>query len=183
MSDKQLVEQCSPTLAGLKTGNLFRCSFRSREGLNSEIRQLNRQLGRKGIRVVVLSVGESSALIYLYRPDHLQRDMDDPTARRLLQERGYPVDDLGRCVVHLQHRISKCEEFPHEIGLFLGYPPKDVQGFLEKGPHRCKCTGCWKVYGDVASARSTFSRYKKYTAAYSRMIEKGKTIEQLTVAV
>lgn len=39
-------------------------------------------------------------------------------------------------------------EIPHEIGLALGYPPKDVLGYMGLLP--LQCTGCcgWRIYGD-----------------------------------
>ena len=52
-------------------------------------------------------------------------------------------------------RLGQAAEFPHEIGLFLGYPPEDVQGFLEN--RLCKCVGCWKVYGDEQAAQNGFA--------------------------
>ena len=79
-------------------------------------------------------------------------------------------------------RICECDEFPHEIGLFLGYPPEDVRGFIEEGAAKCKCTGCWKVYGDVERAQKLFAAYKKCTAVYQKQHAQGKSIEQLTVA-
>ena len=75
------------------------------------------------------------------------------------------------------------ESFPHEIGLFLGYPPEDVRGFIEKGASGCKCSGCWKVYGNTQQAMTTFGRYRKCAALYLEQWTKGKSVEQLTVAV
>ena len=37
-------------------------------------------------------------------------------------------------------------DFPHEIGLLLGYPPEDVSGFIENGGKNFLCSGYWKVY-------------------------------------
>ena len=70
--------------------------------------------------------------------------------------------------------------FPHEIGLFLGYPPEDVQGFLDHRP--CKCSGCWKVYGDENKAKKTFDLYKKCERVYCQQLARGIDIERLTVA-
>ncbi len=39
-------------------------------------------------------------------------------------------------------------QFPHEIGLFLGYPPEDVCGYIRNKGKCQKCTGHWQVYGD-----------------------------------
>lgn len=44
-------------------------------------------------------------------------------------------------------------EFPHEVGLFLGYPPEDVEGFIENKARSCKITGYWKVYSDEEKAK------------------------------
>ncbi len=48
MSEEQVVRNCAPTLAGLKTGNLFACPYESREDLLDFLRSLNRRLGKKG---------------------------------------------------------------------------------------------------------------------------------------
>ena len=71
-------------------------------------------------------------------------------------------------------------EFPHEVGLFLSYPPEDVKGFLEHRP--CKCVGCWKVYENEEAARKTFAKYKACTRVYCRQLASGIDIERLTVA-
>ena len=44
MSEKYLISQAAPTLAGLKTGNLFPCSYSSWSSLLKEIRAVNRLL-------------------------------------------------------------------------------------------------------------------------------------------
>ncbi|MBQ7128480.1 MAG: DUF3793 family protein, partial [Clostridia bacterium] len=74
-------------------------------------------------------------------------------------------------------------QFPHEVGLFLGYPPEDVKGFIENNAKCSKCVGCWKVYGDEEKAKKCFENYKKCTRIYKELYLKGKTIERLTVAV
>ena len=47
MSEEQVVRNCAPTLAGLKTGNLFACPYENREDLLDFLRSLNRRLGKK----------------------------------------------------------------------------------------------------------------------------------------
>lgn len=43
MSDEFIIRHCSPTLAGLKTGNLFNCPFQDKEELLLSIRSLNQR--------------------------------------------------------------------------------------------------------------------------------------------
>lgn len=182
ISEEYLIRHCSPTLAGLKTASLFTCPYGQKETLLDSLRQMNRRLRDKGLYLVPLRFSEKKALIYLYRPRKLTADMCDDLARHLLQEKGYDPKNCHRCVARLRQRLREQGEFPHEIGLFLGYPAEDVQGFMEQGPDNCKCTGCWKVYSDVDGARKKFAQYKKCTRVYCDQWEKGKDIERLTVA-
>ena len=181
MSDELLVRHCSPTLAGLKTANMFSCSFENREDMTKSIRKLNRVLGKKGVRVLPLRFSGNQGLIYVYRPEKLSEDLSRNGAGCILSERGYCMDSTGRCIGHLMQRISEQKEFPHEIGLFLGYPPEDVRGFMEHQGRNCKCSGCWKVYGDEDRARRRFADYRRCTGNYCRRWARGATLEALTV--
>lgn len=182
MSEELLVRHCSPTLAGMKTGNLFACAFTDSDEMKACVRCWNRQLTGKGLRVLPVRFQNGRALIYVYRPSRLAVDLEDGLAKRLLRERGYAADTSERCVVQLVKRLCAYEEFPHEIGLFLGYPSEDVCGFIEHQASGCKCVGCWKVYGDAETAQKTFAKYKKCTKVYCAQYAKGKSIERLTVA-
>ncbi len=180
MSEELLVRHCAPTLAGMKTGNMFTCEYGSRDELRRDVRRLNGTLSRKGLRVLPLRYNGKRALIYIYRPSRLRRDLADSAASQILEKYGYEGTP-ERCIARLIKRVAACEEFPHEIGLFLGYPPEDVCGFMEKGAGECKLVGCWKVYGDAAAAQKTFDKYKKCTAAYCACYAAGRSIERLTV--
>ena len=183
MSDELLVQHCSPTLAGLKTGNMFSCTFADSIEMRNCIRCWNRILVKKGLRVLPLRFRDDRALVYVYRLSKLILDLQHDTASEILYSRGYEAAKPDRCIVELIKRLEEDENFPHEIGLFLGYPPEDVQGFIENRAANCKCVGCWKVYGDEKTARRTFAKYKKCTDVYCTMFADGRSIERLTVAV
>ena len=183
MSEELLVRSCAPTLAGLKTANLFNCPYTDAEEIKSAARKYNKILVKKGLRVLPLKMRENRALIYVYRPSWLSDDLRHDTACHLLRERGYTVGVPERCIIQLMQKLKADDEFPHEIGLFLGYPPEDVCGFIENKAEGCKCVGCWKVYGDEAAARKMFARYKKCTDVYCSQLKKGSSVERLTVAV
>lgn len=178
MSEELIVRHCAPTLANLKTGSLFVCPITDRPSFFSSLRSLNELLVPKGLRALPLRIREHSALVYLYRPSRLKKDLEDPAAIKILQDHGYSC--YGKCLPKLIERIRASEEFPHEIGLFLGYPPEDVQGFLDHRP--CKCSGCWKVYGDENKAKKTFDLYKKCERVYCQQLARGIDIKRLTVA-
>lgn len=181
MSEEMIVRHCSPTLAGLKTGSLFNCPFRSKEELIGEINHLNRTLANKGLRVLPLRYTAGKALIYIYRPSRLRSDLLCEDVAPLLRDRGYPREAPDRCVLRLMDRLRENSDFPHEIGLFLGYPPEDVLGFIEHGAADAKCVGCWKVYGDAEKAQALFRTYEQCTAEYISRLFHGSTVERLAV--
>ena len=182
MSEEYLVEHAAPTLAGLKTGSLFPCRYESYEQLKREIRAVNRALNRKGLRLIPLRRNDTQALLYLYRPARLERDISEADAAELLRREGYTDLRQECCLCELMRRLQRFEAFPHEIGLFLSYPPEDVRGFIEHRGHESKLDGCWKVYGDVERARKLFAAYKTCTDCYSRRKAMGTPIERLAVA-
>lgn len=182
MTDEMIVLQCSPTLAGMKTGSMFPCPYTSRKELLDDIRSLNKRLVPRGIRVLPLRYTGTKALIYVFRPSNLKRDLADQMAISLLKERGYQDIQMESCICQLIARFREGGEFPHEVGVFLGYPPEDVCGFIQNRACGHKCVGCWKVYGDEAAARKIFDKYRKCTQVYCSQWERGKTIERLTVA-
>ena len=175
MSEEVLIRHCSPTLAGIKTGNMFTVAFADETELRENLRAFNRRFAAKGLRIIPLRCKE-------YRPKKLVEDLQHSAAKDILKEHGYP-DNPCMCVSFLRGRLTENREFPHEVGLFLGYPPEDVSGFIKNGARACKCVGCWKVYGDEAKAKCTFAKYKKCTAVYCAQWAAGKSMERLTVAV
>ena len=59
MSEENLVRQCAPTLAGIKTGTIFPVSFETKAELTTDIRDLNRILVPKGLRLLPLCYREN----------------------------------------------------------------------------------------------------------------------------
>ena len=85
MSEEMLVRHCSPTIIGLKTGNMFTCGFESKEQERNTLKNLNKQLSHKGLRIIPLRRHKGSTLLYLYRPSKLQKDLRHETADKLLR--------------------------------------------------------------------------------------------------
>ena len=157
MPEEILIRQGAPTLAGIKTGSLFPCPCEDREALLSDIRQLNRRLSPKGLCLLPI--------------------------RFLAGQAGYEDESCARYVARLACRFRESGEFPHEVGLFLSYPPENVKGFIDHRANDFKCAGLWKVYGNEEKARSLFTKYRKCTEIYCTLWQSGSRLEQLAVAV
>lgn len=180
MPEELVIRHCSPTLAGLKTANMFTCRYDSSAELRKDVRDLNKLLGTKGMRVIPLRYIGGKALIYIYRPSKLRSDLNNNEACKVLENCGYSCKSPEKCIAELIRRLRVSEDFPHEIGLFLGYPPEDVSGFIEK--RQCRLTGFWKVYGDTDMARKKFEQYRKCMRVYYNCWSGGLPIERLAVS-
>lgn len=183
MSTELLIRCCAPTLAGMKTGSMYSCPCADRKTLLRELQGMNRLLSPKGLCILPLRFDEGRALLYLFRPGELERDLRCPVARRILEEAGYEDLRLGKCLCCLVRKLQRRQDFPHEVGLFLSYPPEDVRGFIQNRAQNYKRVCAWKVYGDEELAQRTFARYQKCTESYCRAFRAGRKLEELAVAI
>ena len=187
MTGKQLenclVEHCAPTLAGIKSAGLFSYYYKDESGAKKELKAVNRLLNEKGVYVEPLIWRERFVLVYVYRPGYLKDELHRPGVMELLVEYGYEDRGVDTCLAHLKERLQHYSCFPHEIGVFLGYPLEDVKGFIEHGGQNCKSCGMWKVYCDTAEAEKLFDKMKKCSRVYRQVFSQGRSLAQLTVCV
>ena len=180
-----LVDYCAPVLSGLKPANLFRYIGSDREYVYKEVRRLNDSLHHKGITVRVLKECSRSGcfLVYVYRMSMLDVVLHDPEARSFLVQNGYGADDDAEMLIRrLSDRLCVEKNFPHEIGVFLGYPLIDVVGFIENQGKNYTCSGCWKAYGDSENAKKKFAVLYACTSSCRERFAKGTSVVQLTAA-
>ena len=182
MLDKYLIRHSAPTLAGLKTANLFWYPGESHEVLEDVLAPWRRILSEKGLGLQVMKINGNRALLYVFRMERLRRELEREKTRAILKMQGYRYKTAQEAIGILKSRMGDNGSFPHEVGLFLGYPEEDVRGFMINQGKNCKCCGCWKVYCDECSARKTFCRYKKCEEVYQRLFLAGKPVRQLIVA-
>lgn len=181
--EQYLIEHCSPTLASIKTGNLFTISYSDVENLNVLVAKWDNILKVKGVSIAILRHRKSKALIYVYRRNKLENDLKKGDVQAFLKLCGYSCTDVDYAICNLSNRLYEDEDFPHEIGLFLGYPLCDVVGFISNGGKNCKCTGFWKVYFNQSEAERIFEKFRRCISVYCRLWRQGRSIQQLTVSL
>lgn len=178
-----LVEQCAPVLAGIKPGSMFPYQPQQEEQLPVLLRHWNQQLAPKGVQVTSIKrcrrIG--GYLIYVYRPRQIEAILAQPAVAEFLRSCGYSPDmTLPQTLRLLTRRLCQSPDFPHEVGIFLGYPLADVLGFIEHDGKNSLCTGCWKVYHEPQKARQTFQKYRACTRTYRDLYHRGHSAAQLT---
>lgn len=180
--ERSLIEHCAPTLASLKVGSLFTLLFPDGKALRDDVAALNACMEQKGLRLdIVKSMGDR-CLCYLHRASQLAALLEHAENAAFLRKYGYLDLTPAAVLTTLFARIKSGADFPHEIGLFLGYPLADVIGFIENKGKNCLCCGCFKAYTDECAARKLFAKFGKCTEVYKRHYAIGRTLHQLTVA-
>ena len=180
MLDRAIIDHASPTLARLKLGSLLNLEIG--ESFFVEFARLGDELRGKGVKLTILRLHGGKALLYVYRPDELERALQDKEVRRFLTTCGYDRFDAAGAIQTLRNHLKDTTAFPHEIGVFLGYPLADVLGFIENCGKNCLACGCWKVYSDLCFAQQTFRRFEKCKTVYQRLFAEGCPLARLTVA-
>ena len=176
-----IANQCAPVLADVKPSNLLI--------LTSEEEEVFLQMEElPHISSLCLYEGKNKSTWLLYRRDRLESALVWPQTGEFLEQYGYRMvrESLDEKLLRLQYRFAEYKEgrqpFPHEMGVFLGYPLGDVIGFIKNAGQNCKCVGCWKVYCNECEAIKAFARFKKCTSVYVRLWNQGRSVRQLTVA-
>lgn len=150
---------------GEKPGNLVNLVDRTRScGLNP-YRLWSEHgaslLAGTGLRAIEMIDRRDSLLLYLYREDLLMRLLERKGVAIILRKQGY--DSPTELQPTLRQLCSQVRggTFPHEIGIFLGYPLKDVLAFMGHIRLAFSCQGPWKIYGDPSASLELACRYRE----------------------
>ena len=168
-----LVRMAGAVIAGVKPAAIFTLPMRafaagkwrqlSRRALDEALRAYAEALPAYGVELSVLYRTDRRVYLLVWRPDDLDRVLADPAHLLILREQGYCgagrrelLGELRRRLVDYYLAFDRGErtEFPHEIGVFLGYPSEDVRGFM--AGEKATCSGAWHAYGDEQVAKRRF---------------------------
>lgn len=173
-----LALHCAPVIKGSKAANIITVT-------RKEALQIRRLLKGTNLSYCFLNAGTDKVILYLYRPSELEVYLKKAEVSKFLKSYGYLESGIQEMLERLSKRIRLYGDgridFPHEIGVFLGYPLKDVKGFIENEGKNFVYLGYWKVYHDVQGAIRLFKRYDKERDDAVREVVLGKTIREIAV--
>lgn len=176
--EQKLAFHTAPALLGVKPANLVSLSA-AEFNVRANADKFNARAASKGLKIKVLCECRKNMLILLYNEAMLNKQLSENERSRVLAEFGYGGEiTLERKLERLAERITAQNDFPHEIGLFLGYPVEDVVGFIENSGGNFKLCGYWKVYGSEEQARRTFENYNKCRKYLCNKLSQGFDIYQ-----
>lgn len=160
--DELIAFHCAPVLMGQKAANMISLNNSNNDSAEEIIKNYNKEFNKQGIFFRKLCCCAKRSLLLVYNKSQLENLLQEKGYRAYLTAAGYEMDNtLDADLQTLELRLQREKTFPHEIGIFLGYPLEDVLGFVLNKGNNCKYSGYWKVYGNVSEARKLFVSYEK----------------------
>lgn len=175
-----IARQCAPVLTGVKPANILIL----KEQTDYEVCSC---LEGTGISSYLLCEGKGRKIWLVYRKEELQKVIQKTEYRDFLKKEGYEGTDIDELIETLGIRFRMHqyggEGFPHEMGIFLGYPLADVKGFIEHEGKDYLYQGYWKVYENVEERKRMFSVYNWVKSEVLKEMEKGKELWQAAISI
>lgn len=175
----RVVTQCAPVLKGVKISNLITMK-------PGGWRKIRAYLKKSRIICIPLYADAEKEVLFLYRYEQLERHLKNREVREFLRSCGYESFEVASVLVRLRRRyqlyagISK--EFPHELGVLLGYPVGDVQGFIDNRGENSLTSRYWKVYQNPKEAEKIFDLYDRVKEQALKEIMCGRTLSRVAVS-
>ena len=153
-----LAVELAPTIYGEKPGTLLNFMNTSKLRMKTLWFEYGCSvLSNSNIEWIILKDDPGSMKILFYRKDLLNISLHDKNIRQFLAGLGYHAGmNLQEMLLYFKERFQfMC---PHEMGIFLGIPLKDVLGFMGMSEECRTCQGMWQIYGDPVSSLDIMQR-------------------------
>ena len=160
----------SPAICGIKASNLI--CIKDSDSITKEIEELNKKYPK--IRFYILKRQNGKVLILVFRLSCLKKELSSKDNKCFLEELGYDTSSMEAMFKTLKSRM-KNDDFPHEVGVFLGYDLSDIKSFING--MECKYVGYWKVYSNVEEKIKLFNRYNRCKEVVQKMVNRGYSLE------
>lgn len=168
--ETQLAIQCAPLITGLKPSNLLIIP-------NANLVKVKQILKNSNISYFLLLVQEQKTTLLLYSKQQLEAWLSEKRTIFFLRKMGYQKASLCEVLPVFQMRYQKYMsdslDFPHEIGILLGYPLGDVEGFIQNSGKNYLYTGYWKVYENLAEKLKLFNRFEIARKTLLQLVSRG----------
>lgn len=175
---KKILEMLGPVLLGSKPTEILNISGNIEEKHFKliEIKSFFNNCSK--ISYKVINTHDNGIRILFINQSSLERTLSsNKRAINFLKFIGYPnIYNLNEYIDTLIHKLHS-EDFPNEIGIFLGYPLKDVLGFMGYGKLKLSTTRSWKIYGDTSISDEIYNRFLKDRETMKSMINANSIIE------
>ncbi|MFZ7102648.1 MAG: DUF3793 family protein [Peptococcaceae bacterium] len=154
----QVLVRLGPVFSGIKPAELL--NIKKGQTLNNLQKGL---AGSSKIKYIEIRDFDQPARrqVLFYHVSSLSRVLHKQSVSNFLSHLGYPA---GACtenyVQFLTARLTS-DHFPHEVGIFLGYPLKDVLGYMGIIPLKTVKIKGWRYFGNGRKSEELYTNFLK----------------------
>ena len=178
--DYKLAFHCGPVIAGIKPANLISLGKSEPSVLSAELTRVKKSFAGRSIYFHVLADEPQRISLLVYHRGLMEWQLSSPQVRRFLQSYGYsPTMSVAAMLRRLSQRMREDGDFPHEIGVFLGYPLDDVKAFIQRQGRDFQLCGYWKVYSNLSEATRLFVLYDQARSFFCARVMEGEEIHNI----
>lgn len=171
---------CAPVLKNIKVANLVAIPMKYKIDFTTYVNMVNQKFNCQDLYFFELCHCSKRRLLLVFRKSALEKQLLEKLNSEFLYSYGYErSDNIFECLTLLRQRIENNLDFPHEIGVFLGYPLEDVKAFIHHKGERYRFCGEWKVYFNESEAIKIFTKFKQCRVHCLSEIKAGKTLDDL----
>lgn len=156
---KWIIELLGPVILGSKPAEILSFPYEVKNGI-SKIEYIKNTFDKSNIiSYREFSYCNKCTKVLFFNPISLNNTLIEHKNLNFLKKLGYP--NLYNLKEYLDYIIEKMKmgHIPDEIGIFLGYPLKDVIGFMGHPSLKLTKINGWRVYGDT---RISDEKYRKF---------------------
>lgn len=166
-----LIELLGPVILGSKSAEIITINYNDRS-YDEKISDITKHFSNcRVINYKILEKDGCGTRIFFYNLVTMDKILGDKKIIAFLEYLGYAKGTTKDYLNILFDKIMY-DEFPNEIGLFLGYPLKDVLGFMGYSILPYKKTNYWKIYGDEEPSIRLYQRFVYHRNAMRNLMEK-----------
>lgn len=130
-------------------------------------------LSESTLEVMVMVERHDSILLLVYDRSVLEMLLSSKGVKTMLRKAGYQSERGTDVLLSEFASRFKSGGIPHEVGIILGYPLKDVAGFMGVGRLKFTCQGPWRIYGDPSESLMLAEAYRWCRCRMAARLTKG----------
>ncbi len=172
--EKYIAYYCAPVIFGIKASSTI--IIKSSQSINFKY------FVDTQIKFYEIAQIRDKKLYLIFRKELLMKAINNSMLFEFMNK-FYKENEVEYCLRIFSSKykdyLKKQGDFPHELGIFLDYPPKDVIEFIKNNGANYKICGYWKVYDDVKKAMEIFVEYDKSKSVIMQELKNGKSINYI----
>jgi hypothetical protein len=187
LSDKEYMEMfllysISPVISHLKPASTITIKKKNDMLYNRWIKYGKNFIAEINLKFTELRENNDVVVLMIYDSKSIEECVSQYENNKFLTGLGYKNGSVEDYIDKLKVRYAKYH-CPHELGLFLGIPIKDVKDFIDCSDKKCLICGYWKVYNDFELAQEMFEKYDKIKEHTMDSVLCGNTAMNITRSI